>query len=201
MTMSIDKQIHDKLGLIVILIVAVQLVTLGLMLKNYSLLSETKKSVTIIKQEQATIAATAIGASAQASSERVVVDAVGSVVYIPELRIKLPLNDVTRTIAYDTRSFGANGKPATNPDVDVSSAKYLAPQSETRINCSDFVRLKLEPNPSPYSPHEKPTSVQLSDGRTLQVYESINEKECVQSWAITISPSTLANEFKNAQSY
>lgn len=131
-------------------------------------------------------------------STGVVIDPIASVVYIPELRIKLPYNVVTKTIQYSPRM---DQKGAETEELDVSSAKYIAPEKMTRVNCSDLVRLKVEAQPSPYNPNEKATSVNLVDGRTLQIYEAINQDECTDSWSTTISPSTLASEFKQAQSY
>lgn len=131
--------------------------------------------------------------------ERPVVDPLGSLVYIPELRIKLPLNDATKTLLYSMRSDKQISDSAT--EADVTSSFFVPPDKQTVMNCSNLVRLKVEAKANPYSPHEKPTSVTLTGGRTLQVYESFNLKECTDAWNNSISPATIAAEFKNAQSY
>ncbi len=132
------------------------------------------------------------------STEKVVVDPVGAQVFIPELRIKLPLNETTKTIAYGMRT-DQNG--ALLSEADVTSTNYIAPPMMTVMNCSNLVRLKIEPEPNPYSPHEIPSSVTLSDGRTLQVYKSSNIPSCMASWQNSVSPESMAQQFTNATSY
>lgn len=131
------------------------------------------------------------------AQERVVVDVAANAVYLPEFRIKLPYDDVSKTIAYGMRT--ALG--VANPEGDVTSTVYIPPMHSTQIACFDLVRLKIEAKQSPYNPNEKPTTVSLADGRKLQVYEAMNESECVQSWNQSIKPATIAAEFQKAQSY
>ena len=133
-------------------------------------------------------------------AEKPVMDAQTLSVYLPEFKIKLPYNSTTKTIAYTLRN---DNNPRSNDpaEADVTSTRYVAPEKETVVDCSDFLRLKIEAAPHTYSPHEKATSVKLADGRTLQIYEAINEAECTQSWNIFISPAALADVFKQAESY
>jgi hypothetical protein len=132
--------------------------------------------------------------------EKAVTDPVGQQVYLPEFRIKLPLNSVTKALAYSLRN-DVPGSPAGPLEADVTSTKYLPPEGETRIDCSNLVRLKFENQPHPYNAHEKVTSVTLDSGKTLQVYESQNESECENSWNNTVSPAAVAAEFRQARSY
>ncbi len=201
--MSISKQVHEKFGLVLIIIVAVQLLTIALVVKNDSDLNNNKKSVAMLNRGLEQLSPNAFDRSlaAQPSSQRAVVNPVEAVVYIPEFHIKLPLNEITKTIAYNIRSHGSDSKSAIITEADVSSTLYIQPPTQTRIDCSDYVRLKLEPKASPYNPHEESSTVVLSDSRVLQIYELVNEKECQTSWANSLSPSALAAEFKQAQVY
>jgi hypothetical protein len=136
------------------------------------------------------------------AEEKAVIDPITPQVYLPELRIKLPFDSVSKTIAYQMRNVYPGTKMGPGLEADVISTKYVPPPELTRVDCSNFVRLKLEAEPNPYSPHEKPTSVKLADGRTLQVYELVNEPECNSSWYYSgISPSMMAQEFTKAQTY
>lgn len=136
------------------------------------------------------------------SAERVVTDPLKEKVYIPEFRLVLPLNQTTKTIAYKLRTdFKGNPLNKDQLEADITSTIYAKPDKQTVVDCSELLRIKLEPKAMPYSPHEKPTSLTLSDGRSLQIYESINEKECAQTWDYSMSPETLAEAFIQAEAY
>lgn len=133
--------------------------------------------------------------------ERPLLDTDGKTLYFPEFRIRLPFTPLSRTIFYDMRSntlpYGSNTDPA---EADILSSAF-AGADNTVVNCGDMLRIKLESNPNAYSPHEKVSTVHLADGRTLQLYELVNEKECTDAWNNTVSPEMLNDIFKQAQSY
>jgi hypothetical protein len=137
-------------------------------------------------------------------SQRVVVDAVNSTVYLPEFRIKLPYDETSKALAYSIRNYDKNGKiavDASNAEADLTSLNYVHPAPVTTMDCSDLLRIKVELTQKPYNPHEKASTVKLADGRSLQLYEPVNLNECEQSWNISASPDTVLTELKQAQSY
>lgn len=144
---------------------------------------------------------TALQANAAARTERVAIDAASDTVYLPEFHIKLPLDSVSSTLTYSMRGINNPATSQSNPEADVTSLLYEPPNIMTRVDCSEEVRLKVEPKQNPYSPHEKPSTVSLADGRQLQIYQSVNQPECQQSWKLLISPQTIAQELQKAQSY
>lgn len=129
----------------------------------------------------------------------VVIDKNADFVYMPELKIKLPFNQTSKTIVYDVR-LDQNLKQETQ-EADVSTTLYTPPAKMTIIGCSNMVRLKIEPTQRTYNPNEKAYSVKLNDGRTLQVYQAINIKECVDKWDVLANPTRLTKEFLKAESY
>jgi hypothetical protein len=132
------------------------------------------------------------------SLQKVVVEPKEPAVYLPEFRIKLPYDEVTSSLAYGIREPLDPSDPL---EADVRSTLYQEEFELTRVDCSILVRLKLESKPNPYSPHEKASTVNLKDGRTLQVYKSFNEPECQKFWESSIHPETVASVFQKAQSY
>ncbi|HET8709640.1 MAG TPA: hypothetical protein VFL85_05185, partial [Candidatus Saccharimonadales bacterium] len=105
--------------------------------------------------------------------------------------------------AYNFRGDNYSGVNDTTDqgEADVFSTAYIYPENETTVNCGNLLRLKFEAQPHPYNPHEKPSSVKLADGRTLQIYQLSNEKECTDSWNASVNPSMITDVFKQAQSY
>lgn len=134
----------------------------------------------------------------QGQAGHVAVDPLGEKVYIPELKIRLPFTSLAKTFTYSTRTDKDGGSVI---EADVSSDLYTYPDRMLVKNCGNLVRLKIEDKQNPYNPHEKPTTVNLVDGRKLQVYEFVNEKSCNDSWSASISPEPVANAFKGAESY
>jgi hypothetical protein len=183
--------------------ISLVLIVFGLCLKVHQLSSDLAR----YNDDLTNVAETALTRTAMQSmmiaNERAVVDPVGSLVYLPEFKIKLPLNDVSKTIAYTMRDNGSSDSvtPA-SPEADVTSFIFPLPGRQTTMDCSKFVRLKLETKPAPYSPHEKATSVKLADGQTLQIYEFVNDHVCAKYWNQSpVKPSALAAEFLKAKSY
>jgi hypothetical protein len=133
---------------------------------------------------------------------RPVADKETLMVFLPELRIEVPnyapFIGLGRSLMYSPRD---GFRDDTGLETDVHTTYYQYPEHELRIDCGDMVRLKFESTPKPYSPHEKAHTVKLKDGRTLQIYELVNEKECNQSWANSgVNPSQMAELFMQAQS-
>jgi hypothetical protein len=121
------------------------------------------------------------------------------VLYLPELRIQVPYSRLASSLLYSLRDEEGDGNTLSQTaETDVRTSFYTYPEKPTRIDCGDEVRLKFEASPHPYNPHEKPTSVKLDDGRTLQIYELVNEPECTDTWNRTINPSELVAIFKEA---
>lgn len=143
------------------------------------------------------------------AAEKVVFNPEDSMVYIPEFKIKLPFDDISKSLAYTMRGYLPAYIPSnaswnhnnTVPEADFTSTYYAHLNKTTTMDCGILARIKLEAEPKPYSPHEKPISVKLADGRTLQVYQTINQKECQQSWTSSIAPPAVAGTLIKAQSY
>jgi hypothetical protein len=116
--------------------------------------------------------------------------------YLAELNITVPLNPTTSSVRYNF-SPGASG--GSGDEVRLASTAMTDHTMHTK-SCSDMVRLKIEAKPNVYSP-EQPlyTTVQLADGRALQVYASTTH-ECQLAWQ-TVSPQDIAEAFKAASVY
>jgi hypothetical protein len=116
--------------------------------------------------------------------------------YIPELNIIFPMNQVTRSIRYNLNQ-GLPGDDSGNIRINSS---YMTDHSMHIQSCADMVRLKIEAKPNAYSPDQPLyATVQLSDGRMLQIYASTT-KDCQSAWQV-VSPQKIAEELKNSQSY
>jgi hypothetical protein len=115
--------------------------------------------------------------------------------YLAELNLTVPLNPITSAVRYTVNSVQSSD----DNEVRLTSA-YMTDHTVHVKSCSDMVRLKVEAKPNPYSP-EQPlyATVQLVDGRVLQVYASTT-KECQVAWQ-AVSPQTIAEVFKSALSY
>lgn len=203
--MSEESLTKSKRLLVIAIIVAVQAIFLGLMGLEYHVLDSTV--ATNFSKSQKTIAESNAllknDTYSLLANERPVEDPLNAVVYLPEFRIKLPAYSLTKSIAYSLRDelLETDSNSASGPEADVTSMQYIPPDKMTVMDCSNLVRLKVEDKQHPYNPHEKATSVKLADGRTLQVYEFVNSKECQPSWSESVSPGQMASVFKEAQSY
>lgn len=123
--------------------------------------------------------------------------------YLPELSIKLPYSETSASLVYSIR-MDENG--AESDEIDVSSDKFLRPGGLTQLDCTQFLRLKIEDNANPYNPAEQAYTYKLQDGRSLQVYvfsgELEGNKECLNEYeAQPIYPKDYLQAFESVQSY
>lgn len=117
--------------------------------------------------------------------------------YLPELHIAVPLDDITRSLYYNYHQ-GLPGDGGT--DIRVYSAFVGDQPKDAATSCSDMVRLKIESKPDAYAPDQPIyASVKLSNGQTMQVY-ALTTKGCEGAWTI-VSPQEIAAEFKKATYY
>lgn len=113
--------------------------------------------------------------------------------YIEELNLVIPANEISRTIRVQ------NYSQATANEIRLSSSA-MTDHSQHIQSCSDMVRLKIEPKPDAYSPDQPLyANVKLADNRTLQIYASTT-KECQAAWR-EVSPQNIAAQFIGAKSY
>jgi hypothetical protein len=182
--------------------IVLALVILGLCLKVHQLDNDLARTNDDLTHAVGIALARSAMQSIVSGNERAVIDPVNSLVYLPEFRIRLPFDDVSKTIAYAMRTNGTGDMNADGPEADVTSIAFPLPDRQTTMDCSNFVRLKLESKPKPYSPHEKTTTIKLTDGQTLQIYEFVNDSECSKYWnQSTVTPASLAAEFLKSKSY
>lgn len=126
-----------------------------------------------------------------------------NMLYLPELRIKIPYNNLSKSLTYSMRQ---NEKNVEISEADVSSDKFMPSPDITQYDCSNFLRLKIEDRQNPYNPAEKAYSYELSDGRKLQVYvfsgELEGNRECKVLYGTQqIYPQDFIKAFKDVQSY
>jgi hypothetical protein len=124
-------------------------------------------------------------------------------VYIPQLRLALPLNNTTMSLMYSLRTDTATSADAVI-EADITThaeAATLVQQARVR-SCSSVVRIKFEAKADPYNLQEKAqASVTLDDGRVLQIY-SYHLDSCNQEWQSNgIDPDAIAALFQEATSY
>ncbi|HEX3568759.1 MAG TPA: hypothetical protein VHT70_03745 [Candidatus Saccharimonadales bacterium] len=129
-----------------------------------------------------------IDANAQANA--VAVDAQNNRVYVPELHISLPYNDITKTLRY------------TYSDRDGARfySTLVTDHAVHQISCYDMVRAKHEATPNAYSPGQPHVATVLAGTPPLQLYTESNTTCATQAW-MQITPAQIADELKQAQSY
>jgi len=146
----------------------------------------------------------AFAAQQAASASHPQVSVTDDAVYLPELRLKLPLNPTSLSLVYSLRTsdMTATGIDPTEADISTKNLIAFPSNPNQKIGCSSAVRIKLEAKPDPYNPHEiVAASVKLADGRTLQVY-AFHHPDCDQTNTLTgTNPDTVADVFKEATSY
>jgi hypothetical protein len=124
-------------------------------------------------------------------------------VYLPDIRLALPLNSDTTSLLYSSRETGnPTEQTTTTYDVTTRSLASLSPVGfQQQLACYP-IRLAFEDKANPFNPHEKDNAaVKLADGRTLQIYAH-DDSKCAAQWqAAKIDPDTLKNAFKQATSY
>ncbi|HYF96697.1 MAG TPA: hypothetical protein VD947_01515 [Patescibacteria group bacterium] len=137
------------------------------------------------------------------SQKRLSYDPNSKMLYLPELSIKLPYNEDSASLVYSLR-LDENG--AESDEVDISSDKFSRPGGLTQLDCTQFLRLKVEDSANPYNPAEQAYTYKLQDGRTLQVYvfsgELEGNHECKDFYeAQQIYPKDYIKAFEAVQSY
>jgi hypothetical protein len=123
-------------------------------------------------------------------------------VYLPDMKLSLPLTDTAFTLLYSGRQTLSNGQTATVYDVTTRSLASLSPAGfQQRLACYPL-RLAFEAKPNPFNPHEKDNSaVKLADDRTLQIYAN-DDEACAPQWqAANVKPDALEQAFEQATSY
>ena len=126
-----------------------------------------------------------------------------NMLYIPELKVRVPYTAAAKSLLYAMRSDELDEGTL---EADVITDNYVPPQEEMILNCTHFLRLKIEDNQSPYNPAEKATSFKLGDGRVLQVYYFTGELEgndqCKKTYEMfEVYPKDFVNAFKGVESY
>lgn len=137
------------------------------------------------------------------SQKRLSYDPNSKMLYLPELSIKLPYNETSGSLVYSMR-MDENG--VASDEIDVSSDKFLRPGGLTQLDCTQFLRLKIEDSANPYNPAEQAYTYKLQDGRSLQVYvfsgDLEGNKECLNEYeAQKVYPKDYLEAFEAVQSY
>jgi len=124
-----------------------------------------------------------------------------NIVYLPDIHLKLPLNESTLGLVYGKRTTESNGKSMDVVDVTTLTDATTEPFPNQRLACVP-VRLAFEDKANPYNPHEiAQLAVKLGDGRTLQIYK-FQDDSCNGRWQITqTDPAKIAEAFQSAKSY
>lgn len=135
------------------------------------------------------------------SLSRVAVVPSDDAVYIPELRIKLPINQTTLSLMYSVRSVTEQDTVKQEADISTVAEEAYVPTTPQRLACQP-VRLAFEAKANAYNPHETPQqAVKLADGRTLQIY-AFHEDSCTAHWKYTgVDSDKIAQVFQQAKSY
>lgn len=187
-----------KLTWHLVLVLVLVLQTAAIFYLAYSLKQASKfNETTDVGQAQS------IGTLRNATNQsRVTMSMTETSVYIPEMRIKLHLNDNTALMTYSLRN--EPGMKAANNEADISTMALATyqPLTEQAIGCTSAVRVKLEATPNPYNPHEQVVaSVKLQDGRTLQAY-AFTHKDCLIAFEHSnIDSVEMGKEFLTAEAY
>jgi hypothetical protein len=125
-----------------------------------------------------------------------------SKVYLPELKLQLPLNDTSLGILYATNKSISHGNPLTLYDVSTRSLAATPQPSMKVTSCTDVIQLRFETKADPFNTNQKSNPpIKLADGRTLQVYTN-TDPTCSQLWnAANVKPAGIAQLFQQATSY
>lgn len=138
-----------------------------------------------------------------ANLKRLVYEPSSNMLYLPDLKIKVPYNADSASLMYSTREDETDNN---NLMVDINTDKLPSADIVTQLDCRNILRLKIEPKPNPFNPAEIPTSFKLNDGRTLQVYAFSGElegnNECKMQYEnLGIFPKDFVKVFKGVESY
>lgn len=140
------------------------------------------------QKEQTQLLYNAIDGSAQA--EAVVVNPQDNRVYVPELHISLPYNDITKTFRYSY----------TDQDGARFYSTLVTDHATRQISCYDMVRVKHEAKPNAYSPGQPHVATVAAGALPLQVYAESNASCAAEAW-LQITPARITDELKHAQTY
>lgn len=197
------KKLHNQKTFNVLVLAALIIMGAAIYLTFCRINTQAKLQDELSKSQSKVAAIQAAINSNNASFKLPVVSVSENVVYIPEMRIKLPLDEQSLSINYSVREVG-NAKGITGVTYDVATRDFLnnAPYVTTSVSACVPVRLAFESKPNPYNPHEHPQkAVTLSDGRTLQIYAT-SDDSCHDAWtAGQTDPLKLAALFQKAGSY
>jgi len=135
----------------------------------------------------------------QKSLLRPIVDAENKTVIIPEVGIKLPYNDITKTLQYSYEG-GENGF------LRITSTLISDRESNRQLGCSELAIVDFD-NGDPINPWtESGGSTVLDDGRTLYIVSPIayenNEGstlDCKSEVWLQINPEQVREELKKAE--
>ena len=134
---------------------------------------------------------------------RVTLDPKENAVYLPKLRIKLPLDQRTQTFTYSVReAFDEAAVENGEADISTLAVGSYTEGAKQRISCASPVRVKIEDKSNPYNPHEKNVaSTKLADGRTLQAYAHTHP-DCEATYKATgVDAMAMGILFQTAESY
>jgi hypothetical protein len=110
--------------------------------------------------------------------------------YVPELRISLPYNDITKTLRYTySERDGAR-----------FYSTLVTDRTAHVISCYDMVRVKHEAKPNAYSPGQPSVATVQAGDPPLQVYAEKNAECAIQAWT-QVTPAQIADQLKQAQAY
>lgn len=120
-------------------------------------------------------------------------------VYLPELKLALPLSDEAVSLLYSSRQV--DGGQTTYDVTNRALASQLSAGYQVQFSCTP-IRLSFENKANPFNQNEQTNpAVTLADGRVLQIYTYTN-KACQAQWdAAKVDPATIAQLFAKATSY
>ena len=125
----------------------------------------------------------------------VIADVNQNKIFIPALRLALPLSDQTIAITY-----AKSGEK----QVSISNRAALSVPYDTsqQRDCTSLIRIVEEPKVNSFNPSDKHVrTLVLTDGRTLQLYANV-PKSCTSSFqSAGIAPEKFAELFNNSTSY
>lgn len=128
-----------------------------------------------------------------------VIDAPLMKVYIPELKIALPLDDRTRDLMY--RYTPADQQHSYPEEIILSSKFHVLTLVENlkQVPCSRLVRVTTS-DPGQLQFNETASGVvTLDDGRQLHIAQQKN-KDCASRW-VTMGPPQMVEVIKSAKTY
>ncbi len=192
---SFSSYNHKVFLLLAVLVFLAQLTFLGVLYDRFSQYRKDNDAIVLSTQLQANAGVY------NASLSRVTVAPSENVVYMPELRLKLPINETTLSLVYSQRINEYEPAPRQVTVVStLAQESYVLPMPQ-QFSCQP-VRLAVETKANPYNQKEiAQPAVKLADGRTLQIY-AVHEDTCKAAWNITGADSDkIAKVFQSAQSY